>query len=82
MNINDVVTAIEDFLRTYAGNGTRHVGSQVRPSGDDVDVIKIWIDLGGAHTDPRAWATACEAAIRKAVPSSQGFRIEVRAEKD
>ena len=78
MDINAAVTAIEEFLRTYAGV----VASQVRPSGDDVDVIKVWVDLGDVATDRRAWATACESAIRKAVPGAGEFRLQIYAEPD
>ena len=76
MDINAAVTAIEEYLRTYEGV----VAAQVRPSGDDTDVIKIWVDVG-ATADPSAWATACEAAIRAAVPGAKGFRLQVRAER-
>ena len=46
MTINEAVAAIEAFLRDYDGGGVRPVSFQVRPSGDDVDVIKIYADLG------------------------------------
>jgi hypothetical protein len=78
MDINGVVTAIEAFLRTYEGV----LDTQVRPSGDDTDVIKIWVDLGAAPADPKAWSATCEAAIRKAIPDSTRYRLQVRAERD
>lgn len=74
MEINHVVTEIEAYLKTYDGV----VECQVRPSGDDADVIKIWVDLGASAADPLVWAAACEAAIRKAIPSP--YRLQLRAE--
>lgn len=41
MGINEAATAIEAFLATYDGGAGKPVAVQVRPSGDDVDVIKI-----------------------------------------
>jgi hypothetical protein len=79
MGINEAVTAIEDALRAYDG-GAKPVAVQVRPSGDDIDVIKIWVDLGDATVDREAWAAACEAALRKAVLDTSSFKLHVRAE--
>jgi hypothetical protein len=78
VDINGVVTAIEQFLRAYEGV----VDTQVRPSGDDTDVIKIWVDLGDRPADMEWWGTTCEAAIRAAIPESAPFRLQVRAERD
>jgi len=80
--INETATAIEAFVRTYSALGVSPKDVQVRPSGDDVDVIKVWIDLGTATADPRAWAHACEAAIKAAIPSSTAFAIAVRVEAE
>jgi hypothetical protein len=77
MDINAAVTAIEEFLMSYEGV----VAAQVRPSGDDTDVIKIWVDLAGAGNS-KAWAAKCEEAIRKAVPGAAAYRLQVRAEAD
>ena len=82
MGINETETAVEAFVRTYVALGVTPKDVQVRPSGDDVDVIKVWIDLGTTTVDPRAWAHACEAAIKAAIPSSTAFRIAVRAEAE
>ena len=80
-DINATVTAIEKMLADYVGpNGKKPVALQVRPSGDDVDVIKIWVDLGDGAGDTSAWEAACEQAIRKAVPTAAAFRLQVRAE--
>jgi hypothetical protein len=81
VDINATVTAIEEMLAGYVGiGGKKPVALQVRPSGDDVDVIKIWVDLGDDAGDTSAWEAACEQAIRKAVPASSQFRLQVRAE--
>jgi hypothetical protein len=84
MEINEAVLAIERFLLTYDGGSGTPVAVQVRPSGDDVDVIKIWIDLGPAKrgVDPAAYGRACAASIREAIPDSSPFRLQVHAETD
>ena len=47
---------------------------QVRPSGDDINTIKIWVDLGaGKRVNLDAWERACAAAIREALPDTQAF---------
>ncbi len=76
MSINSAVTAIDEFLKTYPGAVT----TRVLPSGDDMDVIKIWIDLGSVEIERKAWTATCEAAIRKAVPSATPFRLFIFAE--
>jgi hypothetical protein len=80
MGINEVATAIEQMLAGYSGGGAKPVSVQVRPSGDDVDVIKIWCDLGSAQVDRHAWEQAAEAAIVKAIPDAKAYRLQVRAE--
>ena len=81
MGINEAVAAIEKFLLTYDGGSGKPSAVQVRPSGDDVDVIKVWVDLGNAKKiDADAWERAAAAAIREALPETQAFRLQVRAE--
>jgi hypothetical protein len=83
MGINDAVVAIENFLLTYDGGAGKPASVQVRPSGDDINVIKIWVDLGdGKRVNTDAWERACAAAIREALPDTQAFQLEVRAETD
>lgn len=82
-DINAVVAEVEAFLATFQGpGGWTPAELQVRPSGDDTDVIKVWVDLGtaAAGLDTEAWAAACEAAIRAAVPAAASFRVRVRVE--
>lgn len=79
--INDVARAIEAFLRTYEARNAKAIDVQVRASGDDVDVIKVWVDIGPAAADAEDWATTAEAAIRKDVPGAAAFRLQVRVEK-
>jgi hypothetical protein len=74
VEINAAVLAIEKFLETYSGVSA----SQVRPSGDDLDVIKVWLEVQAA--DPKDFGAKAETAIRAAVPGAAGFRIQVRAE--
>ena len=76
MTINEACTAIEKVLASMRDV----VASQVRPSGDDVDVIKVWVNLGEAKQDAAAWAKALESDLRKQVPGAAPYRLEVRAE--
>ena len=78
MTINEAVTAIEKLLLSKAGV----VSAQVRPSGDDVDVIKIWVDLGASKVDTDAWAKSLDTEIRKHAPDTLPYRLEIRAETD
>ena len=80
MDINQAAAAVEAFVQKFESAGAKPVEVQVRPSGDDVDVIKIWVDLGASKADPAAWAKACEAAIKQGVPGAAGFTLAVRAE--
>jgi hypothetical protein len=86
VDINAAVSAIEEFLRGYKGVAD----TQVRPSGDDLDVIKIWVDLAmdpseatisrSRGIDAITWTTECEAAIRVAVPGASAFRLKFQTE--
>ncbi len=80
MDINRAVAAIETFATTFTSSGVTASEVQVRPSGDDVDVIKVWADLGSSKVDTAAWAKALEAAIASSVPDAKGFSLAVRAE--
>jgi hypothetical protein len=79
--INEVARAIETYLRTYETRNAKPVDVQVRASGDDVDVIKVWVDLGPASVEADDWGTTAEAAIAKDVAGASAFRIQVRVEK-
>ena len=81
MGINEAAEAIEKFLLTYDGGSGKPVAVQAHPSGDDVDVIKIYVDLGsGKKVDTDAWEKASAAAVREALPETQAYRLQVRAE--
>ena len=79
-DINLVSAAIDSFVHAFqfAGASPREV--QVRPSGDDVDVIKVWVDLGPTKIDLDAWARACEQGVTANVPGATKYRVVVRAE--
>lgn len=79
-DINLVSAAIDSFVHAFQHQGASPREVQVRPSGDDVDVIKVWVDLGPTTVDPHAWAHACEADIAKNVPGAASYRVVVRAE--
>jgi hypothetical protein len=82
MGINEAAEAIDTFLRSYDGGSGTPVDVKVHPSGDDLDVIKVWVDLGTKAVDRAAWEKAAAAAIRAALPDTRAFRLEVRAEVD
>ena len=84
MGINEAAAAIEKFLLTYDGGSGPPVAVQVRPSGDVIDEIKVWNDLGAAKRgiDPEAYERAAAAAIREALPQTSPFKLDVRAEAD
>lgn len=80
MDINRAVAAVEAFVKTFASAGATATEIQVRPSGDDVNMIKVWVDLEDTAIDTHAWAGALEAAIVAKVPEAKGFTLAVRVE--
>lgn len=84
MDINRASEAIDKFLQGYTGKGGRKpVEVRVHPSGDDMNAIKIWVNLGSAaeQDDMAAWCEDAEAAIRKAHPEAVGsYTLEMRAD--
>ena len=76
MTINEAVGAIEQLLKTQTGV----TSTQVRPSGDDLDVIKVWVAVVDAKVGVDVWKKELEAEIRKQVPGSAPFRLEIHAE--
>ncbi len=83
MDINVASETIDRFLTGYTGRGGRKP-TEVRshPSGDDLNAIKIWVNLGAAAEgdDMTAWCADAEAAIRKAHPDVDKFTLELRAD--
>lgn len=80
MDINRAALAIEAFVKKFTSTGATASEIQVRPSGDDVNVIKVWVDLADGATDPTGWAKKLEAAIVANVPEAKGWKLSVRAE--
>jgi hypothetical protein len=84
MDINQASEAVDRFLQSYAGRGGRKaVEVRAHPSGDDMNAIKVWVNLGGAaeNDDLHAWCTDAEAAIRKALGDDlKGWTLELRAD--
>ena len=82
-DINATATAIEAFAQHYIAAGVAPKEVQVRPSGDDVNVIKIWIDLGpNAKVDVQAWAEDLKVAIVQNLPDAAAFELLVRVEAE
>ncbi len=84
MDINVASAAIEAFLAGHVGRGGRKAAEvRVHPSGDDMNAIKIWVNLDPAADgdDLHAWCADAEAAIRKALPAEvSGLQLELRAD--
>ena len=84
MDINAAAEAIDGFLRTYTGAGGRRAAEvQVRPSGDDMNAIKVWVDLGPGvgDDDCAAWSGEAEGAIRDKLGDKLGdWTLEMRTE--
>ena len=84
MDINRAADAVDRFLEGYSGRGGRKaVERQVRPSGDDMNHIKVWVNLGTAaeNDDLDAWCREAEAAVKKALGSElDGWTLELRAD--
>jgi hypothetical protein len=80
MDINEAAVAVEGLVNGFAdkaGKKAREV--RVRPSGDDAQAIKVWVDLGPgvSETACATWATELKASIGKA---AAGYTLEVRVE--
>lgn len=84
MDINAAAEAVDRFLQGYQGRGGRRA-TEVRshPSGDDMNAIKIWVNLGAAaeKDDLAAWCEDAEAAIRTALGDDVAdYTLELRAD--
>lgn len=80
MDINQAAEAVERFVATFADAAKRTPREvRVRPSGDDADHIKVWVDLGPGIDDAAcdAWAAACKTA---AAATAGEWKLEIRAE--
>jgi hypothetical protein len=84
MDINAAAEAVDKFLQGYTGAGGRKpVEIRVLPSGDEKNLIKVWVNLGAAaeKDDLEAWCSAADEAIRAAVPDvGKPFELKVRAD--
>lgn len=84
MDINGATEAIDRFLQGYEGLGGRKpVEVRVHPSGDDMDAIKAWVNLGAAAEgdDLEAWCTDAERAVRAALGDEiAAYQLELRAD--
>jgi len=83
MDINVASETVDRFLQGYTGKGGRKP-TEVRahPSGDDLNAIKIWVNLGAdaEGDDMAAWCAEAEAAIRAAHPDAGKYTLELRAD--
>jgi len=84
MDINAAAEAVDRFLQSYAGAGGRRATEiRAHPSGDDMNAIKVWVNVGPdvGDDDLAAWCTAAEAAIRaKLGDAVKGYTLELRAD--
>ena len=82
LGINEAAAAVEAFLGTYEGRGGRKpVEVRAHPSGDDLNAIKVWVNLGGSAEgdDLEAWCADAEKAVRAAVELGS-WTLELRAD--
>ena len=84
MDINAAAEAVERFLQGYQGRGGRRA-TEVRshPSGDDMNAIKVWVNLGAdaEKDDLAAWCDDAREAARTALGDDlAGYTIELRAD--
>lgn len=79
MDINQAVVEAERLVTGFTDGGKQAREVRVRPSGDDADHIKVWVDLGPGVDDDAcaAWAERARAALAKAIGA---YTVEVRAE--
>ena len=84
MDINAAAVRVEQFLQGYTGKGGRKpVEVRSHPSGDDMNAVKVWVNLGAAaeKDDLDAWCADAEAAARAALGADlEGVTIELRAD--
>jgi len=84
MDINAAAEAVDRFLLGYQGRGGRRP-AEVRshPSGDDLQAIKVWVNLGAAADgeDLEAWCKDAEAALREALGDEIArYTLELRSD--
>jgi hypothetical protein len=83
-NINTASEEVDRFLQSYKGRqGRTPVEVRSHPSGDDMNAIKVWVNLGSAaeSDDLHAWCADAETAIRAALGDKLGdFTLELRAD--
>lgn len=83
MDINEAVTAVEDFLLKYRDehDDWNPEDIRVRPSGDSADAIKVWFGFAGnEQADLEQLKQRAIAALEAAHPDL-GFKLQVRAER-
>ena len=80
MNISDAAITIEKFFESYKSDDWAPVEIRVRPSGDNVNAIKIWFDFEGSD-DKDALKDKAIAALSAAHKDiADAFDLEARAE--
>jgi len=84
MDINAAAEAVDRFLQGYQGAGGRKpVEVRSHPSGDDMNAIKVWVNLGAAaeKDDLAAWCATAEEAIRAELGDQiASYTLELRAD--
>lgn len=84
MDINQAVRRIEQFLETYQQSESDFtvVESQIVPSGDEQNTVKIWLNFGPdvAEDQLEPLRTRFVAALKQALPDVAGFDLAVRVD--
>ena len=81
MDINDAVRTIETFFESFQSDEVSFEEVRVRPSGDDMNAIKIWFDFGEQDGNLEALKAKAIAALGEAHKDVvAAFELQVRAE--
>jgi hypothetical protein len=84
MDINQAVSTVEAFVESYAKStaGWKPTEVEIRPSGDEQNTIKIWINFGASvkAEDLTVLKQQFLDALEAAHPEVRSFSLTLRAE--
>jgi hypothetical protein len=84
MDINKAVALVDAFVEDYRTShaGRAPIEAKVNPSGDEKDVIKLWLNFGPDATEDKLPALEEELrdALLQAHPEVKEFTFRVRSQ--